>query len=295
MCIRDSKLDSNDGLKISLKIGPTGGHEGKGGKNSSDSKGTQAFRSKKIAEKAKPETKAEDSVDMNDEDDIKDEDDEGGFYSKQDLENEDSKSGGDSPVNDSTFLRHDSMPEQESTSPGTFKIPYKKTQSWELRWVRTPNVWDFSHDFWSLKWVRSSVSTSGDDSGSFVRKATTNEEKGAEPKPKEREPFKVHKCKFEECGKVFHDYTALKKHMLTHGERQFVCTVPGCGKKFLDNSKLRRHQLVHTGERPYKCEICGKLFSLDFNLRTHLRTHTGEKPYICSFPEIHTIKQFGSA
>lgn len=30
---------------------------------------------------------------------------------------------------------------------------------------------------------------------------------------------KIHKCKFEECGKIFHDYTALKKHMLTHGER----------------------------------------------------------------------------
>eukprot|EP00828_Plagiopyla_frontata_P002361 TRINITY_DN10326_c0_g1_i2.p1 TRINITY_DN10326_c0_g1~~TRINITY_DN10326_c0_g1_i2.p1 ORF type:complete len:224 (-),score=19.05 TRINITY_DN10326_c0_g1_i2:49-720(-) len=93
---------------------------------------------------------------------------------------------------------------------------------------------------------------------------------------------KIFKCKNEQCGKIFHDITSLKKHMLTHGERQFICQI--CNKKFLDNSKLRRHQLVHTGEKPFKCEICGKLFSLDFNLRTHLRTHTGEKPYVCKYP-----------
>jgi hypothetical protein len=33
---------------------------------------------------------------------------------------------------------------------------------------------------------------------------------------------------------------------MTHGERMYICKVPGCGKKFLDNSKLKRHQLVHT-------------------------------------------------
>ena len=32
--------------------------------------------------------------------------------------------------------------------------------------------------------------------------------------------FKVHTCKYEECGKVFYDNGLLKKHQLIHGERQ---------------------------------------------------------------------------
>lgn len=86
------------------------------------------------------------------------------------------------------------------------------------------------------------------------------------------------------CGKVFQDLSSLRKHAMTHGERQYICPVAGCNKKFLDNSKLKRHQLVHTGEKPFKCALCNKRFSLDFNLRTHLRTHTGEKPYVCTYP-----------
>lgn len=99
------------------------------------------------------------------------------------------------------------------------------------------------------------------------------------------ENLKNFKCTDTDCGKIFEDSTALKKHLVTHGEKQFIC--PDCGKKFLDNSKLKRHSLVHSGEKPFKCEYCSKCFSLDFNLRTHLRIHTGEKPYICSYPNCY--------
>merc|ERR1711865_492136 len=50
---------------------------------------------------------------------------------------------------------------------------------------------------------------------------------------------------------------ALRKHMHTHGEKQYVCQVEGCGKRFLDSSKLKRHSLTHTGERPYLCPFEG--------------------------------------
>jgi len=93
-------------------------------------------------------------------------------------------------------------------------------------------------------------------------------------------------CPLEGCGKAFADAASLRKHMHTHGERQYMCQVEGCGKRFLDSSKLKRHSLTHTGERPYLCpfEGCGKRFSLDFNLRSHMRTHTGERPFACSYP-----------
>ena len=93
---------------------------------------------------------------------------------------------------------------------------------------------------------------------------------------------KVYSCHHPSCGKIFLDRNSYRKHIITHGEKMYICQ--SCGKRFLDNSKLKRHMLVHTGEKPYRCELCGKRFSLDFNLRTHLRIHTGEKPYVCSYP-----------
>ena len=97
------------------------------------------------------------------------------------------------------------------------------------------------------------------------------------------EEGKTYECKHPMCDKVFNDKSSYRKHLIIHGEKQFICQAENCGKKFLDNSKLRRHMLVHTGTKAYKCELCNKRFSLDFNLRTHLRIHTGEKPYVCSF------------
>ena len=108
---------------------------------------------------------------------------------------------------------------------------------------------------------------------------------GTKKIPKSKNPPqepKVYACHHPSCGKVFLDRNSYRKHIITHGEKMYICQ--SCGKRFLDNSKLKRHMLVHTGEKPYRCELCGKRFSLDFNLRTHLRIHTGEKPYVCSYP-----------
>ncbi|VDD75344.1 unnamed protein product [Mesocestoides corti] len=88
-------------------------------------------------------------------------------------------------------------------------------------------------------------------------------------------------CPHKNCGKLFRDNSAMRKHLHTHGPRVHVCAE--CGKAFVESSKLKRHQLVHTGEKPFECtfEGCGKRFSLDFNLRTHYRIHTGDRPYLC--------------
>ena len=127
------------------------------------------------------------------------------------------------------------------------------------------------------KKVNSDYITLSSEEGSVKVESSSNSKKD--------ENIKIYKCSDPDCGKIFEDGTALKKHQVTHGEKQFTC--PDCGKKFLDNSKLKRHSLVHSGEKPFKCEFCSKCFSLDFNLRTHLRIHTGEKPYICSYPNCY--------
>ena len=142
--------------------------------------------------------------------------------------------------------------------------PKRKSRRWESRLVKQKTL---SGEVLVRKWV-------SDEPPTFSEARLTS----GDSQPQ----F----CPLEGCGKAFSDAASLRKHMHTHGEKQYVCQVEGCGKRFLDSSKLKRHSLTHTGERPYLCpfEGCGKRFSLDFNLRTHMRTHTGERPYICSYP-----------
>ncbi|OQR98978.1 Zinc finger, C2H2 type family protein [Achlya hypogyna] len=119
-----------------------------------------------------------------------------------------------------------------------------------------------------------------------------------------------HMCVEPDCGLVFDDAQGLKdhvtqhtwgphtvettesgakvlrKHLLTHQEKRFLCTFEGCDKKFYERAKLKRHMLVHSGEKAFRCTFpsCDKYFAYKANLKTHLRTHTGLKPFACLFP-----------
>lgn len=59
-------------------------------------------------------------------------------------------------------------------------------------------------------------------------------EKFKEPIPEEPEPQAtaeiVFLCTHEGCGKTFANEGACKKHALSHGLRQHVCSYPGCEK-----------------------------------------------------------------
>ena len=37
--------------------------------------------------------------------------------------------------------------------------------------------------------------------------------------------LQTHLCSFHDCGKAFPDASALRKHMHTHGEKQYICQV----------------------------------------------------------------------
>uniref|UniRef100_G3U9X6 ZFP42 zinc finger protein n=1 Tax=Loxodonta africana TaxID=9785 RepID=G3U9X6_LOXAF len=102
-------------------------------------------------------------------------------------------------------------------------------------------------------------------------------------KPREYEDPEAMACPHSGCMRKLRNKASLKKHLLVHAPRGFVCAE--CGRAFNESAKLKRHFLVHTGEKPFQCtfEGCGKRFSLDFNLRTHVRIHTGEKRFLCPF------------
>lgn len=88
-------------------------------------------------------------------------------------------------------------------------------------------MWDAKPDIWMRKWIRVSDPVQKPDKPTAVKKESAP---------------KTYKCTAPECGKVFLDQNALKKHMIVHGERvvnfsglpkkQFVCPVEGCNKKF---------------------------------------------------------------
>ncbi|KAH9294158.1 hypothetical protein KI387_040649, partial [Taxus chinensis] len=56
-------------------------------------------------------------------------------------------------------------------------------------------------------------------------------------------------CSTENCGQIFTEAAAMRKHAQSHV--QFICEYEGCGRKFPDSSKLKRHQLTDTGERHF--------------------------------------------
>ena len=98
--------------------------------------------------------------------------------------------------------------------------------------------------------------------------------------------FLQYECLAPGCGKIMTDRKLLRKHLLTHQEKKFVCHYDGCGKRFYERAKLKRHYLVHTGEKTFHCPFdgCDKAFGYKANLKTHMRVHTGQRPYECTFP-----------
>ncbi|RVD87107.1 uncharacterized protein DFL_005350 [Arthrobotrys flagrans] len=80
------------------------------------------------------------------------------------------------------------------------------------------------------------------------------------------------------CDKVVDDVGRLKRHLLTHGPRNYRCNFPGCTWTFTFAKDLERHRKTHgIAIQFFKCGFqgCGRLMNRRDNVRYHIRTVHG--------------------
>lgn len=87
--------------------------------------------------------------------------------------------------------------------------------------------------------------------------------------------------KCEICGKLFQDFSHVKRHIQSVHENYRPKTCSICGKNFKDID-MNRHMRIHSGERPFPCDVCDSTFRFNQDLIVHKRLHTGERPYECT-------------
>lgn len=134
-------------------------------------------------------------------------------------------------------------------------------RKWEKRWVLQPNVIDYGAEIWVKKWVCIVYNKNVDQVAYQPTQSMLPNPNGMEemsydmasmqaggmdafqkPIPYQRNdsfrssyyeptamiepPRKRLICQYDECNKTFQDQSSLKKHQLTHGEKNFVCKYP---------------------------------------------------------------------
>ncbi|EGX48593.1 hypothetical protein AOL_s00080g222 [Orbilia oligospora ATCC 24927] len=80
------------------------------------------------------------------------------------------------------------------------------------------------------------------------------------------------------CNKAMDDVTRLRRHLLTHGPRNYRCNFPSCTWTFNLAKDLERHRKKHgITIQVFKCGFqgCGRLMNRRDNARYHIRTVHG--------------------
>ncbi|KAK6340051.1 hypothetical protein TWF730_001826 [Orbilia blumenaviensis] len=77
------------------------------------------------------------------------------------------------------------------------------------------------------------------------------------------------------CNKALESEIRLRRHLLTHGPRNYRCNFPGCTWTFIFSRDLERHRQRHgIAIQVFKCGFagCGRLMNRRDNARHHIRT-----------------------
>lgn len=86
----------------------------------------------------------------------------------------------------------------------------------------------------------------------------------------------IFKCN--DCGKVYANSMALKRHSSRHSVARFQCKT--CKRSYTTNEDLQKHVGIHTGE--HWCDVCFKIFASKGTLTAHKKRHLNEHTYSCS-------------
>lgn len=87
-----------------------------------------------------------------------------------------------------------------------------------------------------------------------------------------------------QCGKTYHDNTALQKHIeAVHSNvKSFACRF--CGKAFSCKGVRDRHEASHENKREFVCDVagCGVAFNDAVKLRNHVRFIHELPKFVCT-------------
>lgn len=86
----------------------------------------------------------------------------------------------------------------------------------------------------------------------------------------------IFKCK--DCGKVYGNSVALKRHSTRHSSVRHKCKT--CKKTYKTYEDLQKHVGIHTGQ--FWCDVCFKIFSAKGILTVHKKRHLNERTYTCT-------------
>lgn len=77
------------------------------------------------------------------------------------------------------------------------------------------------------------------------------------------------------CQKKFRVESYLKKHLLTHQDRDrnLICSDVSCKKTFFDKMSLVRHMRKHNINDQFACDLCDKTFLRRVALTKHQKLH----------------------